>query len=190
MRDGVRLKGEAADLAALRKQETRGRVIHFATHGTFPTAPQPNRDPNPYRSSGVVLAAHGRLPDLNTIFDEGTFLMSPVEIVETKRDFTGSHVTLKGCVTGLAKASAAGDALGLEFALLQLGAQSILSTHWDSNAISMSRFMTAFYHHWLTEKLSRAAAWRAAVHEAIEQHGDTDEGAYHWAAFSLTGDWR
>jgi hypothetical protein len=190
LRDGTRLQGEDADLDALRAQETRGRVIHFATHGTFPSVSEPGRDPNPYRSSGVVLAANGQLPDLNTIFDDSTYLLSPKEIVESGRDFTGSHVTLKGCVTGLAKPSAAGDALGLEFALLQLGAQSILSTHWNSNAISMAQFMKAFYQHWLVEKRSRAAAWRAAVDEAIARHGDTDEGAYHWAAFCLTGDWR
>lgn len=187
---GSRLEGEAGSVSALEKHATHDKIIHFATHGTFPEKPDPARDPNPFRSSGLLLSRDGELPDLNAPLGGSLHLLSPERIVELGLDFRGSHVTLTACVTGLAKSSIGGDALGLEFALLQLGARSILSTHWNADARAMARFLVAFYSRWIKENQSQGSAWRETVLELLEANGGTDEGAYYGAAFSLTGDWR
>lgn len=179
-----------ADIPALAECDTVQRLIHIAAHGTFPEQDIAQRDPNPYRSAGIVLSANGALPDLGDVLrgagDE--HLLSPQMAVNLKLDFTGSHITLQTCVSGLAKRGQGGDALGPEWAFIQLGATSLLSTHWEASATSMSAFVVGFYDRWLKQKESRASAWRNTV--LAMRARDECADPYHWAAFSLSGDWR
>ena len=76
------------------------------------------------------------------------------------------------CVSGLAKEGIAGDTLGLDWAFIQAGAASLISTHWDISAASAARFFTLFYDKWIAGKLSRASAFRATMLELLngDQH--------------------
>jgi CHAT domain-containing protein len=187
---GRRLTGKHGDIATLRAEPLADAIVHFATHGTFPDAADPSQDPNPFRSSGLLLAAGGALPDLSHIPPGSDHLLTPERVVDLRLGFSGSHLTLHGCVTGLAKSSVAGDALGLEFAFLQLGARSILSSHWNTEAAPAAAFAEAFYDAWLTGRATRAQAWRHAVRTLRAAAGDDRESLHTWSAFSLSGDWR
>jgi CHAT domain-containing protein len=108
-----------------------------------------------------------------------------------KLDFSGSHVSMQACVSGLAKEGIGGDALGLEWALLQAGAQSLLATHWDVTAAASADFSFRFYQKWLVHKTSRAEAWRETALELLQNQCEDDKPKqYCWAGFSLAGDWR
>jgi hypothetical protein len=184
------LYGEQGSLAELSARNLSGRVLHFATHGRFPEQDTPGGDPNPFRASGLVLAADGRLPDLMAVAKGrgAEHVLTPERAFRSRLDLAASHLTLQACVSGLSKTGYGGDALGLEWACLVLGAVSVLSTHWHASAQTTARFVERFYDHWLVKEESRASAWRRAV---LALRGDrATSDPYHWAAFSLTGDWR
>ena len=120
-------------------------------------------------------------------------LLSPARIMERGSPFNlvGSHVTLQACVSGLAEEGIGGDALGLEWSLLMAGASSILSTHWNVDVATSADFSIRFYDNWLRKGLSRAHAWREAMLSLMDAAAPfKGDNAYHWAPFSLAGDWR
>jgi len=184
---GEILKDQAAQLDALRKLPFDKRLVHFATHGTF------DKNGNPYLSSGLLLAKNDKLPNLSSIIHDGAidFLLSPQKLLDLGRDFSDSHVTLQACVSGLSKEGIGKDALGLEWAFLQTGATSLLSSHWNVEAESAAAFSISFYKRWLAEGKSRAEAWRETILEIIDSKTPVQHAKpYYWAAFSLSGDWR
>lgn len=183
---GKRLDDEKADLPALASQDLMGAVVHFATHGYFP---RPEEATAPFRGSGVVLSENGQLPQ----DAKRGGLLSPERIIEqgSPFEFDGSHVSLQACVSGLSEEGVGGDALGLEWSLLMAGARSVLSTHWNIPVEGSADFCIRFYEEWLLNGLSRAQAWRNAVLSQLDDNKAFEgEQAYHWAAFSLAGDWR
>lgn len=189
MKGGTMLVHEEADIEKLALTNLQDELLHFATHGRFPDG-KSKIDPNPFKSSGLILSANGDLPDLEILGKGGgeEHILSPEKILDLKLDFSNSHVTLQACVSGLAKRGFGGDPLGLEWAFLQNGAASILSTNWQTSAQTTSQFATTFYDYWLKKGNSRARAWRNTVLEFMNTDKTSDP--YHWAAFSLIGDWR
>lgn len=188
--DTLYLAGTGASVAALTQAHMKDSLVHFATHGVYPPAGARGKAANPYRESGLLLAA-GTLPtlDATTRGRAGDHLLSPERLVKSGARFDGAHVTLQACVSGLAREGLGGDALGLEWALFQLGASSILSSHWNVSAQTSSAFAVRFYARLVNERKTRATAWRDTV---LEFAGRTDALAhpFHWSAFSLSGDWR
>ncbi|MHC4946815.1 MAG: CHAT domain-containing protein [Planctomycetota bacterium] len=182
---GRTLIGAGADIDAVAAAETAAAVVHFATHGVFPDHAS---GANPYRSSGLVLGTGGRLPTKDGAFG----LLCPDFIVGAGSafDFAGSHVTMQACVSGLSEEGVGGDALGLEWSLLMAGARSVLSTHWHIPVRSSAEFSTRFYDEWLVRGAGRGAAWRTAVLGLMDGDPFLGANAYHWAPFSLAGDWR
>ncbi len=183
---GKRLDNEKADLSALASQNLMEAVVHFATHGYFPKS---RETIDPFRGSGVVLSQNGQLP----LDAKHGGLLSPERIIGkgSQLIFDGSHVSLQACVSGLSEEGVGGDALGLEWSLLMAGARSVLSTHWNIPVESSADFCIRFYQGWLLDGLSRAQAWRNAVLDQMDDGKAFDgEQAYHWAAFSLAGDWQ
>ncbi|PSB16995.1 CHAT domain-containing protein [Phormidesmis priestleyi ULC007] len=184
---------EDADLPTVAALPFKQRLVHFATHGIFPDRDHENREVNPYENSGLLLAQHGQLPATKEGMDSS--LLTPQQVFDRKLDFWGSHVTLSACVSGLAKEGIGGDALGLEWALLQAGATSLLATHWDVDVEWVAEFSEMFYQKWLFEGVSRAVAWRESVlnlmkKNSLPEYEATKHLEYFWAAFSLSGDWR
>lgn len=183
---GERIIGEHATVERVSALDLADRVVHFTTHGTFPAVRNNPVDPNPFRSSGMLLAANGALPaKRDLVLGQSTEgLLSPELISEL--DVTGSHVTMLGCSTGLSKEGTGGDALGLEWALLLTGASSVVTAHWDVPLRLSSEFFLRFYDSWLVSGQSRAAAWRSTV-LGMARAGAPREA---WSGFSLAGDWR
>lgn len=179
----------AADLETITQLPFSQRLIHFSTHGIFPSEEKQNQNDtvNPYHASGLVLAKEGQLPEDSD--GQGGTLFTPEEIIKGKLNFAGSHVTMEACVSGRAKEGIGGDAIGLDWALMLAKASSLLSTHWNVDAGSSRLFSQTFYQYWLFGKnYSRAQAWQKTVLELMESQETSS--SYFWAAFSLSGDWR
>jgi len=160
------------------------RIVHFSTHGLFP------KDGNPFNDSFLLLAGEDGLPDLERV-NRGDHKgrLTPRAILDAELDLSGSHVSMMACVSGLAKEGIAGDTLGLDWAFIQAGASSLISTHWNIGAASAARFFTLFYEKWIEGKQSRAAAFRTTMLDLLEgEH--TPDALRQWTAFSLTGDFR
>lgn len=182
---GARIENEKADLPTLALQNLKDAVVHFATHGCFPQV----EPADPFRGSGLVLSKNGSLPQ----DEKHCGLFSPERMIEpgSPFKFDGSHVSLQACVSGLSEEGVGGDALGPEWSLLMAGARSVLSTHWNVLDESSAAFCIRFYEEWLLKGLSRAQAWRNSVLSLTDGNKVFDgDQAYHWAAFSLAGDWR
>jgi hypothetical protein len=183
---GSAVAGEDATLERVRSLDCRKRLVHFTTHGMFPAPGNTLLDPNPFRSSGMLLAAPSGLPSKNAAAhgQASDCLLTPAGILAL--DFSGSHVTLQACSSGLSREGAGGDALGMEYAFLLAGAPSVLAAHWDVPLGPSSEFCTMFYKNWLAQRMSRAEAWRSVALDMCASTGSP----HTWAAFSLTGDWR
>jgi hypothetical protein len=179
----VRL-GEAT-LERVNRQPLDHRIVHFSTHGHFP-----ENGGNPFRESFLLLAGKDGLPDSERVGrGEHNGKLTPSSILDAKLDFAGSHISMMACVSGLAKEGIAGDALGLDWAFIQAGASSLISTHWNVGAADAARFFRRFYGRWIDDEQSRAAAFRATMLELLR--GDsTANSLRQWTAFSLTGDFR
>ena len=188
---GVTLAREHATVDALADLDLSGRLIHFATHGTFPSRDVSERNPNPFEVSGLALAQDGELPSLALVSTgkSDDTLLTPERVLALR--FDGSHVTLQACVSGLAKEGIGGDALGLDLAFLLSGAQSLLATHWNipADACGFQRSLLPA----MVGGEVEAAPSSGARRFSILMHGDgpsTARGEYYWAGFSLSGDWR
>ena len=73
--------------------------------------------------------------------------------------------------------------------MIQGGAASVLSSHWDVAAGPAALFLRTFYEHWLGAGVSRAQALTATI-ASMRARGDAAAATTAWSAFSLTGDWR
>jgi CHAT domain-containing protein len=182
---------ESATLQAVCSTQLAGSVVHFATHGIFPKEGGDKDQQNPFDCSGLALAGADGLPDKSRIArgEEKDKLLTPARMLEARLDFSGSHVTLQACVVGLAREGIGGDALGLDWAIFQQGASSLLAAHWYVSAGLSTEFFLRFYRAWLQQGKSRAAAWRETITGMRKERGALAE-PYAWAAFSLSGDWR
>jgi CHAT domain len=187
---GTTYRDEGVTLQAICSAKLAGRVVHFATHGMFPQEGGAGSQ-NPIDHSGLALAGAGGLPDKVRMArgEETENLLTPARALEARLDFSGSHVTLQACVVGLAREGIGGDALGLDWAMFQLGASSLLAAHWYVSAELSTEFFLRFYRAWIEQGQSRAAAWRQTI-LGMRKEGGALAAPYAWAAFSLSGDWR
>jgi CHAT domain-containing protein len=182
------LKGHAvrmarATLEGLATEALDHRIVHFATHGYFP-----EDKGNPFHDSYLLISDRNGLPDKKRHPAKADRL-SPEAILELGLNLEGSHVTTMACVSGLAREGIGGDNLGLDWAFIQAGASSLISTHWSVRASCSAQFFTRFYEKWIIHKQSRAVAFREAMLELLQ--GDHSPASLRmWTAFSLTGDFR
>jgi hypothetical protein len=185
-RTGHAVRLEEATLARVEQEALDHRVVHFSTHGWFPE----QETGNPYYDSYLVLADEQGLPDMGRVTGGQYYgKLTPSTILDANLDLAGSHISVMACVSGLAKEGLAGDTLGLDWAFIQAGASSLISTHWKVSAACAAKFFELFYEMWVDVGQSRASACRSAMMKLL---GDdrTPESLHRWAAFSLTGDFR
>jgi hypothetical protein len=189
---GNHLEGDAveeadASLEHVAGMDLRGQVLHFSAHGTFP---QREADGTPFEHSGIILGFRGHLADEERLQARDlSGVLTPRRVLDAGLELSNSHVSLMSCVSGLSREGLGGDALGIEWALLQAGAQSLLAAHWNIDARVAAAFFERYYEHWLGEGTTRAQALRLTVREFREQP-EPFSRSENWAAFSLTGDWR
>jgi CHAT domain-containing protein/Tfp pilus assembly protein PilF len=147
--------------------------VHFATHGLL--------DPRSPLDSALALT----MPATRRSGEENGLLQA-WEIIEQVR-IDADLVTLSACETALGDAVAGEGLIGLTRAFHYAGARSVLATLWQVADESTSTLMSSFYTH-LRAGVPKDDALRRAQIEAIS--GRDTAAPFHWAAFTLSGDWR
>ncbi|TKK67642.1 CHAT domain-containing protein [Ilyomonas limi] len=187
--DGV---SEADSLDKFSRNDYINSLIHFSTHGVFPS---PGTDPakaNPFYNSGLLLKDGEKLPALDPKFNyfEKSYFLNSCKLFDADKSWKNSHVTFQACVSARSKEGVGGDALGMENAAFFLGARSMLTAGWNISIVWANNFCIRFYHYWLKEKLTKAAAYKKAMLEIMSEVPFQNHGPYYWAGMILSGDWR
>ena len=155
------------------------RYVHFATHGLL--------DEGSPLNSALALT----IPDKpGNGRDNG--LLQAWEIFEQIRLDT-DLVTLSACESALGRELGGEGLVGLTRAFQYAGARSVLASLWSVADESTAILMTRFYQHLKAGK-SKDAALRAAqldlIHSARAKGASNRSHPFHWAAFTLSGDWK
>lgn len=155
------LLGDGATEAALRRAVGTGvRVLHLATHGSF--------DADEPLNSEVVLAGQGEVRRLTA----ARLFEAPLR---------ASLVVLSACETGVGRAVAGDDFLGLTRSFYLAGARTVLNSLWPVQDKGTQAFMTRF--HALARHGDYGTAWLGARNE-VKQQGYAPSV---YGAFSLGG---
>jgi CHAT domain-containing protein/tetratricopeptide (TPR) repeat protein len=161
---------EATQEAALSPGLSRYRYVHFATHGLL--------DSLHPELSGLVLSRldrQGRARDGHLRLVEIYGLKLPAELV-----------VLSACKSGLGKEVRGEGLLSLTRGFMQAGAARVAVSLWDVNDRSTASLMREFYRGLLHQKLSPAAALRAA--QLRMRQSAAWSSPYFWAAFVQHGE--
>jgi CHAT domain-containing protein/tetratricopeptide (TPR) repeat protein len=148
------------------------RIVHFATHGLINSA-RPEL-------SGLALSLvdeKGRARDgflrLNTIYN---------------MRLSADLVVLSACQSALGKEITGEGLVGLTRGFMYAGARGVIASLWQVDDVATSELMKRFYRGLLHERLTPAAALRAAQLEMRRQ--PQWSSPFFWAGFVLQGDWR
>jgi CHAT domain-containing protein len=167
--------GEEATEERAKQASAHADFLHFAGHGLI--------DERFPLDSALALTIPTQLQEGR---DNG--LLQAWEIFETVR-LDAHLVTLSACDTGLGKEMGGEGILGLTRAFQFAGARSVLASLWnvsdDSTATLMKRFYT-----FLRQGKTKDDALRAAQLDLIRNKKSDLSHPYHWAGFSLYGDWQ
>jgi CHAT domain-containing protein/predicted negative regulator of RcsB-dependent stress response len=148
------------------------RYLHFATHG-YLDSEQPEL-------SAIVLA----LVDKNGRPQAGFLRASDIYNLKLPADL----VVLSACETGLGKEIRGEGIVGLTRGFMYAGVSRVMVSLWSVNDRATEELMAAFYEKLLKEKLTPAAALRAAQ---MTMAKDKQWSApYYWAAFVQQGEWK
>lgn len=148
------------------------RIIHFSTHGLL--------DSLHPELSGLVLS----LVDERGQPVEGFLRLHEIYNMRLNADM----VVLSACRTGLGKEVRGEGLIGLVRGFMYAGAARIVASLWEVDDAATTSLMKRFYRGILQEKLSPAAALRAAQIEMFrKKHW---QSPYYWGAFVLQGEWK
>jgi CHAT domain-containing protein/Tfp pilus assembly protein PilF len=158
---------------ALSQELGEYRVVHFATHGLLD-------DKHP-ELSGIVLSMvneKGEPQDgflqLHDIYN----LRLPVDLV-----------VLSACRTGIGKQVRGEGLIGLTQGFMYAGAGGVVASLWKVDDEATAALMERFYSHLIKERMSAAAALKAAKVDIMRQR-EQWRTPYYWAGFVLQGDWK
>jgi CHAT domain-containing protein/tetratricopeptide (TPR) repeat protein len=164
---------EASRAAVLSGALRDYRLLHFATHGLFPSTD--------FAGGRLVLAQidSQRKPVAN-----GFLHLSDIYALSLRADL----VVLSACQSALGREVKGEGMMGMTRGFFYAGAERVLVSLWNVNDRVTVELMRRFYHGMLVEKLSPAAALRQAQDEIRRQ--PRWQAPYHWAGFTLQGEWR
>jgi CHAT domain-containing protein len=148
------------------------RVIHFATHALLDSK-------NP-ELSGLVLSLvdhDGRPQDGFLDLEEIYNLNLPVDLV-----------VLSACDTALGQEVRGEGLIGLARGFIYAGASRVMASLWSVDDEVTSELMARFYRYLEHDKMTPAAALRAAQMDVAKDKRWS--APYYWAGFQLQGEWK
>lgn len=162
-------------------------IIHLSCHGYFEEKNALN--------SGLLLSDGKRKPPRDpwsvSVVERHGFLLTVRDLLQVR--LRANLVALNACSTGLQGQRNAGDELeGFSRALLLSGASSVMLTLWNVDQESSRHFLESFYRNWIGSDRP-VEKWRAlqlAQREFLASDVEYLRHPYHWAPFTLAGDWR
>ena len=162
--------GDNASEAHVMAAAPGASVLHLACHGFI--------DERFPMESGLALAMTSGREDAA---DNG--LLQAWEIFEHLR-LDANLVTLSACDTGLGQEDAGEGLLGLTWAFLYAGADSVLASLWSVSDESTAALMARFYRE-LSEGVTQAEALRRAQLALLDD--PATRSPFYWAPFHLVG---
>jgi len=196
----IGLFGPEGSEARLKRELPGHAFIHLATHGyssaeeriqgstlavTSLAADHPEllsfARSNPELLSGLVCAGGSKGED-------GLLTAEEVRRLDLR---SCALVVLSACRTGLGPEQAGEGLAGLERALREAGARSVISSLWSVPDAATAELMEAFYERLWRAGLPPGRALQEARLELLEKgrHGG-DPTPFRWGGFVLKGDWR
>ena len=168
---------KAVDFSANRAAVLRGalaghRIVHFATHGVL--------DSERPALSGLVLS----LVDERGRRQNGFLRLHDIYNLRLDADL----VVLSACQTALGKDIKGEGLIGLTRAFMYAGAPRVVASLWEVNDLATAELMKRFYRGLLQQKLTPAAALRAAQIDLAKD--PRWASPYYWAGFVYQGDWK
>lgn len=96
-------------------------------------------------------------------------------------------VVLSACQTAIENYYNGEGAIGIARTFFAVGAPTVVASRWEVDSPATSRLMTAFHHYRKGQKLSAAAALRAAQIDMLKGEDQALRSPYFWAAFAAIG---
>ncbi|MDX2302472.1 MAG: CHAT domain-containing tetratricopeptide repeat protein [Microscillaceae bacterium] len=172
--------------------------LHIATHGFFlKNLPSSNEDErgfagidtkkyvqNPLLRCGLLMAgAETSLQEkeMNPNSEDG--ILTAQEAINLNLEKT-ELVVLSACETGLGEISNGEGVYGLQRALRQAGAQSILMSLWTVSDEATQELMSTFYKNLLIKKQNKRQAFLNAQNSLMDKYPEP----YFWGAFVMVGE--
>jgi CHAT domain-containing protein len=146
------------------------RIVHFATHGLINT-----QHPE---LSGIVLS----LIDERGQPIDGFLRLHEIYNLRLNADL----VVLSACQTALGKEIKGEGFIGLSRGFMHAGAPRVVASLWRIDDRATAELVALFYKAMLEKKLRPAAALQQAQIEMSKKW----PSPYHWAGFTLQGEWR
>jgi len=148
------------------------RFLHFATHGSFAAD-----DPGGGRLMLAQVDSRGR-PEAN-----GFLYLADIYRLDLRADL----VVLSACRSALGREVRGEGMMGMTRGFFYAGAKSVLVSLWNVDDAVTVELMRRFYQGILAERLSPAAALRAA--QDFIRHQEGWHAPYYWAGFTLQGEY-
>lgn len=146
-------------------------IVHFATHGIV-------NEKNP-ELSGVVLSLYD---EQGRFHEEGFLNLNDIYGLNLPADL----VVLSACRTGLGKEVRGEGLIGLTRGFMYAGASRVMASLWKVDDEATAELMRRFYQNMLKNRMTPAAALRAAQTSMSEQKRWSNP--YYWAGFILQGE--
>ncbi len=146
------------------------QIIHLATHAILD-----NEHPE---LSKIALSRYDQQGN-----QQNDLLLKDIFNLELNAEL----VVLSACETGLGQDIKGEGLIGLTRGFMYAGSPRVLVSLWSVDDQATAELMKKFYQKMLHEKLTPAAALRAAQ---IEMWKEEQYTPYYWAAFTMQGEWR
>jgi CHAT domain-containing protein/Tfp pilus assembly protein PilF len=170
-----RLDFSASKTMAISGELAQYRIVHFATHGLM-NSEQPDL-------SGVVLS----LVDRQGSAVDGVLRLQDIFGMTLNADLA----VLSACETALGKNMRGEGLVGLTRGFMYAGVPRVAVSLWKVDDESTAELMRRFYDGMLSNKLSPAAAMKAAQTSMWNDTLNPRWSApYFWAAFTVQGEWK
>ncbi|MEG3987192.1 CHAT domain-containing protein, partial [Microcoleus sp. S28C3] len=148
------------------------QIIHLATHGLA-------NSQNP-ELSGMVMSM---------VDDKGNLVNGFLRLTDIfNLKLAANLVVLSACQSGMGQNVKGEGMVGLTRGFMYAGAQRVAVSLWSVDDEGTAVLMQKFYQKMLQQKLTPAAALRAAQMEMMQQ--EKWKSPYYWAAFTLQGEWK
>src|SRR5579863_551393 len=148
------------------------RIVHFATHALLDSK-------NP-ELSGLVLS----LVDKRGQPQNGFLDLEQIYNLNLPADL----VVLSACDTGLGREIRGEGLIGLSRGFMYAGASRVMASLWSVDDEVTSELMARFYKSLEQDRMSPAAALRAAQIEVAKD--GRWSSPYYWAGFQIQGEWK